>query len=944
MAFPVPSHLPRKPANNDVTSKILSSIDSASMKTINSSMATSWIAELDESIHSTKAQIHDRIQQNLPQFKHQLELSKSVQSRMSQLTEEVDALNETISNPSTGLVPKTLDTLKRHSTLAQETLDASVASESLAHLLKFRQHYTSVMSLVQFGKLPEAVVASIDLDELVSSAPDALKKATIMRDLQGRAQALKLNVEGQLLEALSRSVTIRSGLLEIQHQVQVRNTDASVTLDRILHSLSSVAIDDYLSTLRRDFVANFVDRVMQQPYSINAETSNARHSITLTPSSPNTELRITRLDNLSSIFDFVAQHLFPSLPQSRSTTFLRSLSKPVITSVLNLYLIPQLPSSFGLLPPFLELVQAAVDFEERYVTRLLDPGSHDQILKDWSNGLSGHYERQRRTAILARSRELMSEKIDLTATFQADVERTLDSSYPIVVNGSPAEEDAWGFDDESGLNTSQTDSWGFEDDTAQEPESPVAEAAKEVVSDPINGANEDEPNPDDAWGWNDDETVSNDDPVEDTPQEEPIDDNVWDDDPWAESSTDEFEPEPIAPSPPPPPAINPAPKAATRLERMASKNKGQTNGTASNQSVSSPPPPLTISEPNSAGTAEPSANTVSLRSSKSTNSMRRPANIVVSSPAETYRVTSKMKQIVRFVEDVVAESKQFAASNLFAKSPNGVTNVGTTLIQSASSVMDLYQALYPVRFEQELSTIEGAMQFSNDCIYLSESVDKIEREAANHPQLKERLAECRNDLKVLGDSWFEDAVNRESLRNDKILVDGTQRFSFTGDQDRYDECEEAINTVVRSIKNLARRIKPIPSKSKYYQAIGRLVDTALSRVLRDIISLPDIPELESNKLSELCRIFNSLEGLFSEDPTQSTFVVAYVPSWLKFSYLSELLEATMADISYLFEQGALVDFEIDELVNLVRALFADTQLRTNTINKLLEGHPDSPSS
>jgi len=52
----------------------------------------------------------------------------------------------------------------------------------------------------------------------------------------------------------------------------------------------------------------------------------------------------------------------------------------------------------------------------------------------------------------------------------------------------------------------------------------------------------------------------------------------------------------------------------------------------------------------------------------------------------------------------------------------------------------------------------------------------------------------------------------------------------------------------------------------------------------------------------------------------------------------------MADISYLFEQGALVDFEIAELVNLVRALFADTPLRTQTINKILEGHPDVPSA
>ena len=66
--------------------------------------------------------------------------------------------------------------------------------------------------------------------------------------------------------------------------------------------------------------------------------------------------------------------------------------------------------------------------------------------------------------------------------------------------------------------------------------------------------------------------------------------------------------------------------------------------------------------------------------------------------------------------------------------------------------------------------------------------------------------------------------------------------------------------------------------------------------------------------------------------------MAYVPSWLKFSYLSEVLEASMADITYLFEEGALVDFEIDELVKLVTALFSDTPLRAETIQKIQSGH------
>jgi protein transport protein DSL1/ZW10 len=45
-----------------------------------------------------------------------------------------------------------------------------------------------------------------------------------------------------------------------------------------------------------------------------------------------------------------------------------------------------------------------------------------------------------------------------------------------------------------------------------------------------------------------------------------------------------------------------------------------------------------------------------------------------------------------------------------------------------------------------------------------------------------------------------------------------------------------------------------------------VTDAALSRILQDVLALPDIPEMESRRLSELCRILNALEGLFVEDP------------------------------------------------------------------------------
>ena len=53
-------------------------------------------------------------------------------------------------------------------------------------------------------------------------------------------------------------------------------------------------------------------------------------------------------------------------------------------------------------------------------------------------------------------------------------------------------------------------------------------------------------------------------------------------------------------------------------------------------------------------------------------------------------------------------------------------------------------------------------------------------------------------------------------------------------------------------------------------------------------------------------------------------------------------EASLADISYLFDEGTLVDFETQELIKLVCALFAETPQRANLINKLVAGHAHSP--
>lgn len=62
--------------------------------------------------------------------------------------------------------------------------------------------------------------------------------------------------------------------------------------------------------------------------------------------------------------------------------------------------------------------------------------------------------------------------------------------------------------------------------------------------------------------------------------------------------------------------------------------------------------------------------------------------------------------------------------------------------------------------------------------------------------------------------------------------------------------------------------KSILPKSKYYTAVGLVVDGVLSRILDSILAISDITEVESHRLSELCRILAALEGLFVENTSE----------------------------------------------------------------------------
>ncbi|KAG7093615.1 hypothetical protein E1B28_007279 [Marasmius oreades] len=806
-----------------------------------------------------------------------------------------------------------MDALKAHSALAREAAKAKIRHEALEHLSKCYAKYQELSSLSEAGKLPSAIHCCENLSQLIQCAPSPLEQTTVMRDLKQKFNATRARTEEQLSDAFVRSVSVSFQEVSIHGLVQVRQSETSLSLQDILSSLSSDALSNHLSTLRRDITTHFIEGFLKQPLSLTSSSEGEVHKLLWFPSPPNNEALPTRLSNLSQTLEFMSIHFFSKLPAPQQKTFPRSLCKSLANNVLNTLLIPALPSSFADLPPYLELVQEAVAFEKKYVIELLGNNDNDEQVKQWAGGVGNHYERRRRTSVLDETRKAIIEPENPSDVFVVEVEISREHENPAVIPIQPPvdeppfkhDDETWGFDSD---DKADVDGWGFDDDVEEKTD---AASSTEVPQSDGNADSGEEPDPGDAWGWNTEEDQSFD-------SGEATDESAWDD-PWGESSASSDAAEVQSP----PPSIKPA-KVARRLEKLANKGKKRNI-----DSVSSSSPEMvqstdsnSRSPPRSSAPMQPPLKTP-----------KGPPELSLTLPKETYVVSSRMRQILAIVNDVLRESHQFASSHLTTNHDPEAAQPGSVLARTAASVVDLYRALFPSVFSAQLESVEGPIRYSNNCLYLSQEVEHL---GASH-NLKE-LQDCGHRLKVLGNSWYADAIEKYRTSVDKILSEGASGFTYTGEQDRYDECESAMNRVIQEIRRL-QRWKNLLTKSKYYMAVGLVVDAALSRVLQDILELPDIPEIESHRLGELCRILHALEGLFVEDPEQPSFVAAYVPSWLKYSYLSELLEASMADITYLFESGVLVDFQIDELIKLVKALFADTPLRTSTINKLQVGHP-----
>jgi centromere/kinetochore protein ZW10 len=245
-------------------------------------------------------------------------------------------------------------------------------------------------------------------------------------------------------------------------------------------------------------------------------------------------------------------------------------------------------------------------------------------------------------------------------------------------------------------------------------------------------------------------------------------------------------------------------------------------------------------------------------------------------------------------------------------------------------ILAMFKATSSTFYSMKL--ISGQMYLYNDSLYLADAIRRLVEE--------HDLSRLQPDVEAL-EKFGKLAYSKEMQTQRTIvtdLLDGAQGFGQCSEQPFQSNCENSVNATVDRIRDVYKEWQPILSHSALLQSVGSLLSTVINKVIIDIEDLGDISEDQSRQLVSFCNQISKLEDLFRPETgdTEALPVTAiYVPSWLRFQYLVNILESSLADIKFLWIEGELgLEFSAEEVIDLIEALFAESDYRRRAIAEI----------
>ena len=291
---------------------------------------------------------------------------------------------------------------------------------------------------------------------------------------------------------------------------------------------------------------------------------------------------------------------------------------------------------------------------------------------------------------------------------------------------------------------------------------------------------------------------------------------------------------------------------------------------------------------------------------------------------ETYTVTDLPDELSKYISKLVDDAQKLHEEP-YSTSP--IAPAANALYSLPTISVSAYRALAPSYYELLPG---GNMLLYNDSMRLATQLKSLQSTLPTTSRLK-----LDSDITTL-ESFARRSYSKAMDEQRTILrdfIDNAQGFANCTTAPYKQECDNAVQMTVAHTRSIAEQWSTILSRSAWLQSLGSLVSTIIAKVIIDIEEMGDIGADESTQLKTYCTDLSKLGDMFVQDDARVAGV--YVREWFKFQYLAEILESNLEDMKFLWREGGLAEeFERDEVVELVKALFAEGDRRRRAIAEI----------
>ncbi|XP_060535333.1 centromere/kinetochore protein zw10 homolog [Cylas formicarius] len=146
--------------------------------------------------------------------------------------------------------------------------------------------------------------------------------------------------------------------------------------------------------------------------------------------------------------------------------------------------------------------------------------------------------------------------------------------------------------------------------------------------------------------------------------------------------------------------------------------------------------------------------------------------------------------------------------------------------------------------------------------------------------------------------------------------------------------EKCVRQCLRQQELLKTVWQKVLCYNTYNKNIGCLVNTLCVFVIKSLVNFEDISAEVADQMADVLKLIITRAPKLFANPKE---IVLYVPSWYKFNEMHFILSASLMGISDRWADGKgplALQFECDELKQLIQALFQNTDRRAAVLSKI----------